>query len=160
MDGKRISLGSHLSDTDFARHLLERGDFAGAEPSFRQALSLCEESPDNTTEVRADVLKSLATLSVSTTRKPIEAVRYSDAHFHLRVQLNDQSQSAKDDLAMAHRDLGEVYMLSGQYEKSIEHCKQSQEIDFTQPDIIQGQKSCIPEQRMVNSGHKILHFQR
>ena len=99
---------------------------------------MCRETPGEMPEILADVLKSLESLCCDTMRDPVETLKYAEEHFQLRTQLNDQSQIALDNLAMAHGDLGEAYMVSGQYEKSIEHCRKSQDMDFIQPDIVAG----------------------
>ena len=89
-------------------------------------------------DVLADVLKSLHTLYTDTRKDPALTLRTSEQHYELRVRLNNKSQFAIDSLAMAHGDLGEAYMIMGRYEESIKHCKESQDIDFKQPDIIAG----------------------
>ena len=103
-----------------------------------EALTVCRKNPNDMAEILADALKSLMTLSCETVQDPAKTLEYAQEHFKLRKQLNDQSQLAIDNLAMAHGDLGEAYMVNGQYEKSIEHCRKSQEMDFLQPDIVAG----------------------
>lgn len=110
------------------------------------------------TEILADVLKSPMTLYCDTMQDPAETLKYTEEHFQLRMQLSDQSQFAIDNLAMAHGDLGEAYMVNGQYEKSIEHCRKSQDMDFLQPDIRAGMG--WPQFAFIHEGWSLLGLGR
>jgi tetratricopeptide (TPR) repeat protein len=72
-------------------------------------------------EVLADNLFSLSALSIQINADQTENLNYALEHYEIRLKLHDGTPFSKDRLAMAHGEVGQVYMVMGQYEKAIKH---------------------------------------
>src|SRR4051812_27911771 len=105
----------------FGRYLFERGDFHAARPLLHQALLICRANPTELIEVLADNLFSLSALSIQINADQTVSLNYGLEHYEIRLKLDDGTPFSKDRLAMAYGEVGQVYMIMGQYEKAIEH---------------------------------------
>jgi tetratricopeptide (TPR) repeat protein len=89
-------------------------------------------------DILADNLFSLSALSIQTNDVKMQNMAYARDHFDIRMKLRDGSQFAEDRLATAEGELGQLCMLRGQYEDSIEHCNIAIEITNKSPRFLLG----------------------
>lgn len=84
-------------------------------------------------EILADTLFTLSAISGQTNYQRPQMMAYAQEHFEIRQKLKDGTQFTEDRFGMAHGELGQVCMLSGLYEKSIEHCRIAIDITIKSP---------------------------
>ncbi|KUJ16429.1 TPR-like protein [Mollisia scopiformis] len=119
-------------------YLFERSEFFAAQPLLLQALTICRKYVEEMQDLLADNLFLLSALSVQINDNLEKNLQYAEDHFQVRIKLCDGSQFSEDRLATAHGELGQVLMLVGRYEESIEHCKIAIEITKRSPRFIGG----------------------
>ncbi|MCJ1430727.1 hypothetical protein MMC27_000077 [Xylographa pallens] len=113
-----------------AWYLVERGNHEAAEPQLILALEICEKNINTMRDLLADTLFALSELGVHVNMPPKKILAYTKELLSHRLRLNDGSPSTQDALAMAHGQVGQAYLLAGQYSKAIEHCQASKAIDY------------------------------
>lgn len=132
-------LHMHTDMVPTSRYLVERSEWKAADPMLRMALDICEQYENELTELLAKILFGLAKFG-SWTNMPLENVyKYSIRHHEICRKLDDGSLTSKERLASAESNLGMACMLIGEYNKAIEHCRVSEELDKENPETIAGQ---------------------
>ena len=96
---------------------------------FSHALAICEKHTNALRHVHADLSFCYASMGALTNQKPSAILAYASRHLHLRRELDDSSEAAKQLLGLAHCELGYAYLLTGEFSKAIEHCRMAKAIN-------------------------------
>jgi tetratricopeptide (TPR) repeat protein len=130
---KKIKIWEKQAHSRLRRYLLERSDFEAAKPLLLHALELSsgDDEHDSSgghhgnhaqmTEIRADVLFSLSSLSAEVGQDIETNLGYAQHHFELREKLRDGTPFGEARMAMAYGELAYAQLLAGRYEDAVHH---------------------------------------
>jgi tetratricopeptide (TPR) repeat protein len=118
---------------------VERGNHEAAKPQLLLAIEVCKTDTDQLQDLLADSLFALSELGIHVNMPANEILTYTKQCLRHRAQLDDGTWPTQDALAVAHSQIGQAYLLCGDYDQAIQHCQASKAIDFaSNPDFIKG----------------------
>jgi len=117
---------------------VERGNFESSRPMLRLSLEICRENPTSMPDVLADVLSSHVVLAMDANVEKQFVLNMAQEHLDQRHNIDDGSDDAKDNIAMAEGEVAQAYMLCGKWDEAIEHCDISIGLSWELPGTIQG----------------------
>lgn len=89
-------------------------------------------------DLLADTLFSFARYGEETNMNPNQVFQFCSRHFALCSAANNDSLTAREDLATAHTGLAQAYLLLDDYAKAVEECQKCRVLDSQLPDVISG----------------------
>ncbi|RSM15769.1 hypothetical protein CDV31_004870 [Fusarium ambrosium] len=116
----------------------ERGDFDSGIPLFELGIKICETSPSDFLDLRADLSFGLGGATCDTNRWA-KFLEHANDQLHYRL-LSDTANGVppSSNTAIAYSELGIAQALMKQYEEGVRNCDTAIELYATQPDVIDG----------------------